>query len=272
MGLACIPITAWHASVPLRAENIWKHSQPKHNLGQVPNRRENKPGSPGTQHSKVHWGTPETCLWCLCSSLCSVMGVLWREDIHLSADPTLCFFAISRDPLISAKDLSLSWATFLLSSRRTWCPSLKLNICTFQALIFSRLLKLVSSSPGSGFPVHPGYLERAHSPTETWTGTSAPRRGLFSLIPVLSHGPSSGTSFSQWKELSTCQRTVWAMHFTHWPEVGVVPWGISLSLLILLWRDGHQLPKVTLLPWLQCCAEVECSVPAGCVSAELSVT
>lgn len=26
MGLACIPITAWRASVPLRAENIWKHS------------------------------------------------------------------------------------------------------------------------------------------------------------------------------------------------------------------------------------------------------
>lgn len=37
MGLACIQVTAWRASVPLRAENIWKHLQSKHNLDKVQN-------------------------------------------------------------------------------------------------------------------------------------------------------------------------------------------------------------------------------------------
>lgn len=40
------------------------------------------------------------------------MGVLWGEDIHLSADPTLCLFAISRDPLISVKGLSRGLLSF----------------------------------------------------------------------------------------------------------------------------------------------------------------
>lgn len=95
---------------------------------------------------------------------------------------------------------SISWVAFLLSSRRTQCPGLHLNIRTFQDLIFSSLLKLVSCFPGSDFPVHPGCLERAHSPTETWTDTSAPRTVLFPLTPVLSYDPTSGTSFSQWKD------------------------------------------------------------------------
>lgn len=111
VGLACIPITAWRASVPPRAANIWKHSQSKHNLGQVPDWKENKPGSPGSQQREVHWGTQGTRL-CLCSSLCCVMGVLWGEDIHLSADPMLWAFAVLRDPLFSAKDLSHGLLSF----------------------------------------------------------------------------------------------------------------------------------------------------------------
>lgn len=72
-GLACIPITAWRASVPLQAENIWKHSQSKHNLGQIPKWREIKLESPGSQQSKARWGIPRISLWSLCSS-CSCDG------------------------------------------------------------------------------------------------------------------------------------------------------------------------------------------------------
>lgn len=211
MGLACIPITAWRTSVPPRAANIWKHSQSKHNLGQVPDQKQNKSGSPGSQQKEVHWDMQGTHLWCLCSSLCCGMGVLWGEDIHLSADPMLSVFAILMDPLFSAKDLSLGCFPSVL--KKDFMSQFET-----QAFIFSSLLKLVSCFPGSGFPVHPGCHETAHSHTETWTGTSAPRRSLYFLTPMLSHGPPSGTFFRQWKELSTCQRTIQAMHFTHWPD------------------------------------------------------
>ena len=112
MGLACIPITAWRASVAPRAENIWKHSQSKHNLGQVPDWRENKPGSPGSQQSEVHWGTLGTYLWYLGSSLS-----MWWEccgvKIHTCLLTQRCVSLPSPEiPLLSAKGLTHGLLSF----------------------------------------------------------------------------------------------------------------------------------------------------------------
>lgn len=111
------------------------------------------------------------------------MGTQQGEDSHLSADPTLRLFAISSDHLFSTKALSHGLLSFC-ALRRTQPAGLKLTIHTFQSSIFSILLKLVSCSPLSGCPEHPGCLERPRSPTETWTGCAAPRRGLLPLTPV----------------------------------------------------------------------------------------
>lgn len=96
---------------PPRAGNIWKHSQSKHNPGQIPKQRKNKVGSPGSQQNKAGWGTPQACFHC---------KPHWNMDMHFSSQgrPTLPNTSVTAYLQVP---LSVSVKSMAPLQFRPWC-------------------------------------------------------------------------------------------------------------------------------------------------------
>lgn len=225
-GFACIPITAWHASAPHplpRIENIWKHSQSKHNLAQVPNCRENKSGSPGSQ-SKVHWGTPGTCLWCFFA-----LGWECYEVKRSTCLLTPCCAFLASPGILS----SMQWISLMV-----YFPSVLGKDCV-----------LISNSTFKYF--------NTWSLPASWNWSPVSQDQICQCILCVlrehsAHGKALhllGKAALSWPIF---RHLLWPVEIVQYlPEENsghalqtlTASWGTGLPLLTLLWRDGHRFPN-----------------------------
>lgn len=178
-----------------------------------------------------------------------VMGTQQGEDSHLSADPTLCLFAISSDHLFSTKALSHGLLSFCAwEGLSVWASSSIFTIFNPQSI--------PSSLNWSPVPLY----QVVQSPTETWTGSAAPRRALLSLTPVPIKSKPIFMCFFQPAE------NAWHLdNLGHTLQVwgALRKWSLFPDVPL---EGGHHFPKATLLWWPQFCVEAVFSDSRLCQS------